>query len=579
MYLGIDVGGTHTDAVVVDQNGVRASAKAPTNHGDLLSSVRLALGSALKDIDPALVSRLNLSTTLSTNAIVEGKTEEVGVFVSAGPGIDPENMRTGKHYYVIPGGVDHRGKEIEPLDREALGKAVEACGAEGIRVFAGAGKFSVRNPAHENAMAEAVAGAADFMTRGHVMSGVLNFPRRVATAYFNSAVWRLYNDFTRAVEETVADYGLDCEINILKADGGTMPLSLSKDLPVESILSGPAASVMGMIALEAITEDCVILDIGGTTTDIAVFAGGAPVIEKDGMSVGSFPTLVKALKIRSIGVGGDSALSVKAGGIFVGPERKGPPLAVCAEFGGKGIETGRPPGGPVAAEPSGAMCGPALTDVLNCAGLSRFGDVGASRAGVERLAASHGLDPEAFRNEALRIAAEKIREAVRELIDEINEKPVYTISELLEGKKVRPKKAYVMGGPAEAMAGLLEKALGLEVVTPPYFAVANAIGAALTRTTMDAELFADTQKGRMVVPALDYEAEISRNYDLEDARRDAKRLLEQRIRELGIALEAGPEITSEGSFNMVEGFRTVGRNIRVRCQVRPGVVFSLAGQS
>ena len=567
MYLGIDVGGTHTDAVVVDGGKIRASAKVPTDHDYLLTSIRRALESILADINPADVTRLNLSTTLSTNAIVEGKIEEVGVFVSAGPGIDPENMRTGKHFYLAPGSIDHRGIEVEPLDRESIRQAVETCATDGVRVFASVGKFSVRNPAHENAMAEAIGNNADFLTRGHSLSGVLNFPRRVATSYFNSAVWRIYNDFAWAVEETARDFGLSCEINILKADGGTMPLSVSKELPVESILSGPAASVMGMIALESISSDCVILDIGGTTTDIAIFADGTPIIEKEGMTVGSYPTLVKALKIRSIGVGGDSALHVRGDEVYVGPDRKGPSMASCDAFGGMSCEIKNGPDG-TPAELYGRMCAPALTDVLNYLGLSDFGDVHASRSGIERLVAQGERDPEELCSRAAEFAAEKIRRSVEDLLDEINEKPVYTITELLEGKKVAPRRVYVMGGPAAAMAGLLRDALGMEVVVPDHFSVANAIGAALTRTTMEIELFADTQKRRMIIPALGHETEIARNYDLEQAKEDAVRLLKTRMADLGVS-GPEPEITGEGSFNMVEGFRTVGRNIRVKCQIRP----------
>ena len=131
---------------------------------------------------------------------------------------------------------------------------------------------------------------------------------------------------------------------MLKADGGTMPFSLSRGVPVETILSGPAASVMGIAALCDITQDCIMLDIGGTTTDIAIFAGGVPLIEKDGISLQDYPTLVRALRTRSIGVGGDSVIRATAKGVTVGPDRKGPAMAA----GGKE---------------------PALVDALNCRGI------------------------------------------------------------------------------------------------------------------------------------------------------------------------------------------------------------------
>ena len=155
------------------------------------------------------------------------------------------------------------------------------------------------------------------------LGGALNFPRRVATAYFNCAVWRLYNQFATAVERALAGMGLGhVKVNMLKADGGTMPLPRSRRMPVQSIFSGPAASVMGIIALTDIFHDSVILDIGGTTTDIAIFADGAPLIEREGIAIGSHPTLVPALKVLSIGIGGDSAISVSRSSatVRVGPQ-------------------------------------------------------------------------------------------------------------------------------------------------------------------------------------------------------------------------------------------------------------------
>lgn len=577
MFLGIDVGGTHTDAVAVAEGGVAAEAKVPTDHDNLLHSVRGALRAVLAKVDPAGVARLNLSTTLSTNAIVEGKTEDVGVLVSAGPGIDPEHQHVGGQYHVVDGFIDHRGAEAAPLDQAGLERAVAAMRAAGVRVFAAVGKFSTRNPAHEAAMARAVAGDADFVTRGHSLSGVLGFPRRVATAYFNSAVWRLYNDFAWAVEESVRDFGLTCEVNVLKADGGTMPLELSKSLPVESILSGPAASVMGIIALCDIREDCIILDIGGTTTDIAVFAGGAPLIENDGMTVGSYPTLVRALKIRSIGIGGDSALHVSAtAGITAGPERKGPALATWSLGGATACTLGS--GGGLPRSVRGKVCVPALTDAMNVLGHCSFGEVEASRQGIARLAGLWDMIPERLCRRAVEYALGKIREAVDDLLYEINEQPVYTIFELLKGKRIRPQRVYVMGGPAAAFAPLLEKALGREVVLPEHYAVANAIGAALTRTTLDVELFADTQKGTLFIPSLGVSREIPRSFGLDEAKAEVKAALLAHLRGLGVEVgDDEPEIIEAGSFNMVEDMRTMGRNIRVRCQVRPGIHKVAAG--
>jgi N-methylhydantoinase A/oxoprolinase/acetone carboxylase beta subunit len=561
MLLGIDVGGTHTDAVAVEQSGVAASCKVRTDHGDLLASVRGALESILPQVDRRRIRRLNLSTTLSTNAIVEGRTEEVGVLVSAGPGIDPYNSMLCRHFHVLSGSIDHRGAEARRLDQAEVNAAVDSCLRSGIRVFAVVGKFSTRNPRHENAIRLSICrdeercAGADFVTMGHELGGRLNFPRRTATAFFNGAVWRLYNRFADAVEKTMANLDLGhVKVNVLKADGGTFPLALSRRLPVQSIFSGPAASVMGIIALCDITHDSVILDIGGTTTDIAIFAAGAPLVEQDGIHIGSHPTLVRALKVRSIGIGGDSALSVLQGAVRVGPNRLGPAVAE---------------GGTA----------PTLVDALNAAGLCSRGDAAASRAAVAELAQAHGLEPGDLARRAVEAAARSIHEAVRELVAEINDRPVYTIHELLEGRRIVPKKVYVMGGPAEVMKMPLFRCFQLSTEVPRDFAVANAIGAALTRTTWDLELFADTEKNMLFIPSLSMRQNIPRTYSLEEAKKDAVNHLLGHLGSLGVVLDASEiQINQAVSFNMVDDRSTVGRNIRVKCQVKPGVAFRLAGR-
>lgn len=559
MLLGIDVGGTHTDGVVIGESGITAAAKVGTDHDNLLSSIRAVLKIVLKEVDPSQIKRMNLSTTLSTNSIIQGKTEEVGVIVTAGPGIDPEEHRIGRHYYKVDGFVDHRGTPLQALDQDQLLEAVTSCRRHGVRVWASAGKFSTRNPEHEEGISKAIGQDIDFITKGHRLSGVLNFPRRVATAYFNSAVWRIYNDFAWAVEESVTEFGMKADINILKADGGTMPLEMSKDMPVESILSGPAASVMGIIALCDIDRDSIILDIGGTTTDIAVFADGAPIIEHDGMTVGSYPTLVRALKIRSIGIGGDSALHKTPDGVKVGPDRQGPALAACPLNGRE--------------QSKAKKCTPALTDAMNYLGITNFGDKKASVKGIQDLAGSWGMDPEDLSQKVVDYAIAKIKEACESIVKEINDKPVYTIHELLRGKIIKPERIYIMGGPAGAFSELFSKSQGLEVVAPEHYSVANAIGAALTRTTFEVMLFADTLKGRLIVPNLNISKEIPRDYNLSQAEQDAKSFLMRHMKEIGVEdEEIEPEITEAESFNMVEGPASAGKSIRIKCQIRPGVL-------
>ncbi|MGE4556415.1 MAG: hydantoinase/oxoprolinase family protein [Desulfovibrionaceae bacterium] len=547
MYLGIDVGGTHTDAVAVENGAVRASCKIVTRHEDLLASINGALEEILAQVDAGAVRQLNLSTTLSTNALVQGRIDDVGVLVSCGPGVDPASFAPGRHFYIIDGAIDHRGVESRALDKAAAARAVDDCRKQGVNVFAAVTKFSIRNPSQEIALKEA-AQDADFVTMGHTLAGRLGFPRRVATAYFNCAVWRLYNGFVNAVSESIRAMGLNCPVGMLKADGGTLPLDVSRSFPVQSIFSGPAASVMGIIALCDIRQDSVIFDIGGTTTDIAVFAEGAPLIERDGISIGGHPTLVRALRVRSIAVGGDSALSVAGGLVRVGPQREGPSMAAG---GGR----------------------PTLTDALNAAGRSAYGDVAASEKGIADMARDYGVDARKFAETAIRSAVDHIHQETRAFLAEINERPVYTIHEMLEDRRIVPNRVYLMGGPSHSMSGDVREAFKTPVIVPENASVANAVGAALTRTTHDVHLFADTQRGFLLIPSLELSEEVGKNFDLKAAEVEAKRRLGERLREIDASTGFDDvEITESSSFNMVSGYGTVGRNIRVKAQVKPGVL-------
>jgi N-methylhydantoinase A/oxoprolinase/acetone carboxylase beta subunit len=426
------------------------------------------------------------------------------------------------------------------------------------------GKFSTRNPLHENTMRQLLGTDSDYVTLGHELGGRLNFPRRLATAYFNCAVWRVFNAFADAVEKSLAALGLGhVKVNTLKADGGTFPLSQARRMPVQSIFSGPAASVMGIIALCDITRDSVILDIGGTTTDIAVFVDGQPLVENDGINIGSHPTLVRALKVRSIGIGGDSAITVLGEAVRVGPNRLGPSLADSVPAG--------------AALPPGAR--PTLIDALNCTGACSHGNVDASRRGVAEFAALHSIRPEVLAEQAVAAAAESIYAATQELLAEINDKPVYTIHELLEGRRVAPGRVYLMGGPAAAMKEPVRQRFELFTVVPEHFGVANAIGAALTRNTASLELFADTEKGVMFIPALRHRENVPRTYGLKDAERDAMNHMLAHLSEMGVFADRdNAQVTHASSFNMVDEGRTTGKNIRVKCQIKPGVAFTLTGK-
>lgn len=548
MIIGLDVGGTHTDVVLLGQEGLVRQIKVATNPADLFATVLTGLEKITDGIDPAHIKRAVLSTTLATNRIVQKRIPEVGMIVSAGPGMDPELFRTGPHYYTVSGAIDHRGREVMPIDESQVLEAADSMEKGGIRYVGVASKFSVRNPDHEVSIGDLIGDRFEKVFLGHRIAGGLNFPRRIATTFLNASVYPIHKEFFEAVVNSLAKKGLSVPIRILKPDGGNMRFDASIDHPAQTVLSGPAASVMGSVAFAPREEECLVLDIGGTTTDMAVLVNGVPLLDPHGIRIGDHKTLIRSLETVSIGVGGDSAVRVVDGKIRIGPERLGMAMAY---------------GGPV----------PTPTDAIVFLGIGDGGDIEKAREGIETVAEALGTDAMDAAGRIFEQACRTILDEAGSMIDRINAKPVYTVHELWEGHRLQPRHILVLGGPAPWFAKGLERLSEGRVKVIPRWKVANAIGAGLARTTCEVTLFADTEREIVIAPEEDFTTMIPSDYTMEDATASALDLL----REKAIARGANPEhleleITEAMSFNMVRGFYTTGKNIRVMAQVKPGLI-------
>ena len=548
MIIGLDVGGTHTDVVLIDHDGLQKEIKVTTDPSDLFQSVLSGLDAVTEDIDPSEINRIVLSTTLTTNAIVQNKTPPVGMIVSSGPGIDPESYRTNDHYFTVTGSIDHRGREIEPVNPDEISKIAEQLQKDGIQYIGIVGKFSIRNPSHELRISEILEKTFEKTFMGHRISGNFNFGRRIATTYLNAAVYPLHRDFFQAVQKSLAVKGLNLPLRLLKADGGNMNFESSIDYPAQTILSGPAASVMGAVAFGPQDEDTLVMDIGGTTTDMAVLINRAPVLNPLGINLAAYKTLIRSLETLSIGLGGDSAVRIDRGELVVGPERLGPAMAY---------------GGPV----------PTPTDALFVLEDIADGDRDKSFKGLEPLASQRRASVKSLAADIIDITCKKILSAARRLIYQINRKPVYTIHELQEGHVVQPKTILILGGPAPYFAGYLASMSNYSVRVVPRWKVANAIGAALARTTCEVNFFADTERGVAEALEENFSRRIDHSFDQEAAIRQALDLLEVKAIDRGANTDyLEMEVLEALQFNMVRGFNTTGRNIRVKVQVKPGMI-------
>ncbi len=548
MIVGLDVGGTHADVVLLGNAGVLNEVKVPTDPDDLFQTVLSALDQITADIDPHRIERMVMSTTLTTNAIIQRKLPAVGMIVSGGPGIDPERYRTNAHYACIGGSIDHRGREVKPIEAAEVAAVREKFKAAGIRNVGVVTKFSTRNPAQELAIARHLGDAFDKIFLGHRISGNLSFPRRIVTTYLNAAVYPIHRQFFEAVRKTLLQKGWEVPIRILKADGGNTSFEASINYPAQTIFSGPAASVMGSIAFGPENGEALVMDIGGTTTDMAVLINQVPLLDPLGVELGGHKTLIRALKTHSIGIGGDSAVRFEDGRLHVGPHRDGPALAH---------------GGPT----------PTPTDALVILGKTRRGDRDRAVQGFGALAAAMAVSVEAAAAEVFEHTCRLILAEADGMIARINRQPVYTVHEMQAGDKVAPATILVLGGPAPLFAEKLESLSTCKVGVVPRWAVANAIGAALARTTCEVVLYADTEQQMAFAPEEDFQQTVERSFEHQDARRMALDLLEGKAIERGANAEhLEMEITEDLAFNMVRGFATTGKNVRIRAQVKPGLI-------
>src|SRR6056297_3571951 len=189
MIIGLDVGGTHTDVVLIGKDGLEKQIKVPTDTSALFHTVLTGLEKITENVAIDQISHAVLSTTLTTNSIVQEKLTPAGMIVSGGPGIDPEAFRTNAHYHVVPGAIDHSGREIQKIDPARVKAAADQLENDGIRQVGVVGKFSARNPIHERQIEEIIRGRFEKVFLGHLISGNFGFPRRINTAYLNTSVY------------------------------------------------------------------------------------------------------------------------------------------------------------------------------------------------------------------------------------------------------------------------------------------------------------------------------------------------------------------------------------------------------
>ncbi|MCC0025666.1 MAG: hydantoinase/oxoprolinase family protein [Zhengella sp.] len=345
VFLGIDTGGTYTDAVLWREGtGVIARAKALTTRHDLAIGIAGAARAVIADsgIAPGAIALASLSTTLATNALVEGQGAPAAlVMIGFEPGdLERDGLARalgGDPVVFCPGGHDIHARP-RPLELAPLEAALDdwSVTRAGVAV---AGLFAVRNSAHEEAAARLIAERTGLpVTCSHHLTSKLGGPRRALTTLLNARLVPMIGALLDAMERFLAEEGITAPLMVVRGDGALVSAAFARQRPIETILSGPAASLAGARALTGL-GDAFVSDIGGTTTDVAVLDKGLPRLDPEGAMVGGWRTMVEAVAMRTFGLGGDSEVSLADGALeaalLLGPRRVIPLSLAETLFPGK----------------------------------------------------------------------------------------------------------------------------------------------------------------------------------------------------------------------------------------------------
>jgi len=335
--IGIDTGGTYTDAVVYDfaSKSILGSAKAPTTRADLSIGILGALDGLPRDIIQK-AEVVSLSTTLATNAAVEGKGGRAKLIFFGGDKrvIDPNGPQYGlppsRDICIQDCETTISGAILREPDWDGFLRDIET-GFDGLDGVGIVEVHAMRNGAViEKKAKELFATKHDTpVTCGHELFSELNSLQRGSSTLLNASLFPIIKEFLDAIKTSLAQRGIRATLIIVRSDGSLMSEEFATVRPVETLLCGPAASVIGGTRFSD-SPNCIVVDMGGTTTDIAIVKGGIPISTPDGVNIGKWKTFVNGLYVRTIGLGGDSAVHYVDGKLRL-EEYRVVPLCVVAE--------------------------------------------------------------------------------------------------------------------------------------------------------------------------------------------------------------------------------------------------------
>ncbi len=550
--LGIDAGGTYTDAVVVrDSDGeVIESSKALTTYPDPLEGIK----NAIDKVDPRYLKDIHLvsvSTTLSTNTILESTGFPVGL-IMVGDYVIPERLPT-EYWIAVSGGHNSDGEELKTLDLDSVEKFASRV-KDKVSAFAVSSYFSNRNPEHELAVKIAIKELTGHpVVCGHELSQDLGAYERAITAFLNAQLIPITHKFIQSIIEEFEIRGINANLLMLKCDGSVVGIEEALEKPIETIFSGPAASLVGASHLSRLST-CAVIDVGGTSTDVAMMQSGLPQLSNSGAVVGGWQTRVKAIRMETSATGGDSHVWIKGDRVYVGPRRVIPLCRASAIYPGfrdklkhnkvaKGYlceniqltkffvrtsfrpielkvgekeiyrQIGNEPASfgdllvALKKRPSPSMLDSLIqkrliqaigftpTDALHVLGEYTEWDAEAAKIGASMLGRAFKQSPEAFSAEVKNRVARNIAEDLIAYL--IEGMPRSEIDRVLMGKNFTrigvEIPVVLLGGPVKAYGEDLRKLINADFIVPEHADVGNAVGALMGKGIKRVEILIKTR--------------------------------------------------------------------------------------
>ncbi len=558
MLIGIDVGGTYTDGVLFKQGAIIATVKKPTDDMNLKSTLLEVLDELLPSAEGQKIERIVFSTTLVTNLLATGQGERTALIMLPGHGLPHDAYDICPDIFFARGTVDFRGNVIEKLDQKEIDDILARIAAAGIKRVAVAAKFANRNDILEREIQSKLAASYPdiSVSISSEISNKLNFPRRAATTYFTAMTVKEWMQFAAEIDQAITERGLDSELHILKADGGTFSLDTSSRRPCETVFSGPAASTMGGLALSQPHLNSVVLDIGGTTSDIALIIDGAPLYASKGARLGKQYTHINAFAVNSVALGGDSCLDYD-GEIKVQNFRRG--AAAC--FGGDY---------------------PTVTDAFNCKMDLGIGNAGQSAEKLQQLASKAGMKSSELCRQVVNIVIERLVSSIEAMFREWENEPAYKVWEVVNRRKFKLDQIIGIGAAATAIVPQVAARMEVDSFLHDYSPVANALGAAVVRPTLAVELHVDTPNNFFSVGPGGIRGSLNDRggMQLGEAKNMARQYLLDMCREQGMESYASESsFYMEEQFNIISGWSRSGKIFDVGIQIAPGFISEYKGVS